>query len=108
MSARFVIGRAGVGKTHYCLTAVREKLIRSPLDGPRLILLVPEQASLQTEQALLAHDQLVISHRAEVLSFRRIAQRIGGDPALQDRVTLSATGRGHGLATSADQTRSRS
>lgn len=93
MSVRFVIGRAGTGKTHHCLSAVREKLLAGSFDGPRLILLVPEQASLQTERALLATPELKVIHRAEVLSFRRIALRIAGHPGAEARTALSVNGR---------------
>jgi len=93
MSVRFVIGRAGAGKTHHCLTAVREQLAAGPLDGPRLILLVPEQASLQTERALLAPPGPRVAHRAEVLSFRRIALRIVGETGPDARAALSTNGR---------------
>ncbi|MFH0980077.1 MAG: PD-(D/E)XK nuclease family protein [Planctomycetota bacterium] len=93
MSVCFVIGRAGAGKTHFCLAAVRERLLTGPLDGPRLILLVPEQASLQTERALLAQTEPGVTHRAAVLSFRRIALRIAGGLASDTRTALSANGR---------------
>ncbi|MGD2108570.1 MAG: PD-(D/E)XK nuclease family protein [Phycisphaerae bacterium] len=93
MTARFVIGRAGSGKTHHCLESIREQLRQDPIDGPRLILLVPEQASLQMERAILgagrgarAEPQRASAHRAEVLSFRRLAFRVletVGAPPLQ-------------------------
>ncbi|MCK4660961.1 MAG: PD-(D/E)XK nuclease family protein [Phycisphaerae bacterium] len=89
----FVIGRAGAGKTRHCLSAVRERIVQSSLDGHRLALLVPEQASLQTERALLALPELKVTHRAEVLSFRRIALRICGQSAPDARITLSANSR---------------
>ncbi len=77
MAVRFIIGRAGTGKTHQCLEAIRTGLGRDPIDGPRLILLVPEQASLQMERAIIeGADGIGGAHRAEVLSFRRLAQRV--------------------------------
>ncbi|MCB9865746.1 MAG: PD-(D/E)XK nuclease family protein [Phycisphaerales bacterium] len=75
MSVRWIIGRAGTGKTHHCLAAIQEELQRSPVDGPRLVLLVPEQASLQMERALLG-GAVRATARAEVLSFRRLALRV--------------------------------
>ncbi|MCP4589281.1 MAG: hypothetical protein GY842_00915, partial [bacterium] len=93
MSVRFVIGRAGAGKTHHCLAAVRDRLLSDPLDGPRLILLVPEQASLQTERALLGAAGLRIVHRAEVLSFRRLALRLAERSGADQPAALSTTGR---------------
>ncbi len=76
MAVRFVIGRAGCGKTYHCLEAVRARLRRDPIDGPRLILLVPEQAALQMERAIIEPEDIGTAHRAEVLSFRRLAQRV--------------------------------
>lgn len=76
MPVQFILGRAGAGKTRACLEAVRSRLRSDPIDGPRLILLVPEQASLQMEQAIVAPDDIGAAHRAEVLSFRRLARRM--------------------------------
>ena len=83
MAVRFIIGRAGSGKTRFCLDAVRDHLRQDSIDGPRLLLLVPEQASLQMERAILSADaapssanDLLAAHRAEVFSFRRLAFRV--------------------------------
>lgn len=74
MALQLVLGRAGAGKTAYCLTAMRERLRRSP-SGPALLLLVPEQATFQAEHALLA-DGLTGAMRAQVVGFRRLAYRV--------------------------------
>jgi ATP-dependent helicase/nuclease subunit B len=77
MTVRFILGRAGSGKTYYCLEAVRRRLNQDPINGPRLILLVPEQASQQIEGAILrSPSEVTAAHRAEVLSFRRLAHRV--------------------------------
>lgn len=83
MAVRFIIGRAGSGKTHCCLNAIRDCLRQDPSNGPPLILLVPEQASLQMERAILqpvgtsaSGADIPAAHRAEVLSFRRLAYRV--------------------------------
>lgn len=86
MAVRFIIGRAGSGKTHYCLESVRQRLRDDPVDGPRLVLLVPEQAGLQVERALLDLARVPCAHRADVLSFRRLAFKVletAGAPARQ-------------------------
>lgn len=75
MTLRFIIGRAGAGKTRACLDAVRGELRTRPA-GPPLILLVPEQASFQTEYALAATPGMPGFIRAQVLSFRRLAYRV--------------------------------
>ena len=49
MAVTFVLGRAGAGKTHYCLHAILSELAR-PDELRRLIFLVPEQASFQMER----------------------------------------------------------
>ena len=72
---RFVLGRAGTGKTRRCLDEVRARLAESP-DGPPLILLVPEQATFTTEYALLKDAGISGTMRAQALSFRRLAFRV--------------------------------
>lgn len=75
MTLRFIIGRAGTGKSRACLDTVRQKLLAGP-EGPPLILLVPEQATFQTEYALASAAGLKGFMRAQVLSFRRLAYRV--------------------------------
>lgn len=76
MSVRLIAGRAGSGKTRFCLNEIRQELARDRAEGPRLIFLVPEQAALQSERLLLALSEGTTLGRCEVLSFRRLAQRI--------------------------------
>lgn len=98
MAVRFITGRAGTGKTHYCLTSIREALAQSPCDGPSLVLLVPEQASLQMERALLA-GPIYATHRAEVLSFQRLAFRVLQAAGSAERQALSSGARAMVLRT---------
>ena len=83
MAIRFILGRAGSGKTHHCLEAVRG-LLRQTQRGPTLVLLVPEQATYQIERALVTTPDLGGYCRARVLSFRRLAYHVflevGGAP----------------------------
>lgn len=89
MSLHFIIGRAGSGKTYYCLKEIRKELLAAPR-GPAIILLVPEQATFQMEKALVNLPGLQGSIRCQVLSFQRLAwkvsQEVGGAarPALSD------------------------
>lgn len=69
---RFILGRAGSGKTRRCLDEIRQQLRRAP-EGPPLVFLVPEQATFQTEYALVSTPDLAGTVRARVLSFRRLA-----------------------------------
>jgi ATP-dependent helicase/nuclease subunit B len=104
MSVRFVIGRAGSGKTHHCLTAIQNQLQQDAFIGPKLLLIVPEQASLQMERALLSCNfdpqsynndssppPIRATHRGEVLSFRRLAARLlQSSPAVTRRALTPA------------------
>lgn len=96
MSVRCVVGRAGSGKTHRCLEAIRARLRENPADGPRLLLIVPEQASFQMERALIETPDIAGFTRCEVLSFQRLAYRIfattGADPRRTDQ-TIGELGR---------------
>ncbi|NLG80318.1 MAG: helicase-exonuclease AddAB subunit AddB [Firmicutes bacterium] len=75
MSLRFIMGRAGTGKTTLCLNEVRSALREDPC-GPPIILLVPEQATFQVEHALVNTPDLPGFMRAQVLSFKRLAGRL--------------------------------
>ncbi|MBN1346829.1 MAG: PD-(D/E)XK nuclease family protein [Phycisphaerae bacterium] len=92
MSVRFILGRAGAGKTAYCIEQIVSRLKDSADQGQHLLLLVPEQAGLQMERSLLESRDVAGFARCEVLSFRRLAHRVlsTGGGAI---VTLSATGR---------------
>jgi len=96
MSVRFVVGRAGSGKTWRCLEAIRGRLRENAAGGNRLLLIVPEQASFQMERALIETPELSGYTRCEVLSFQRLAYRVfaetGADPRRGDQ-TIGALGR---------------
>lgn len=74
MSLRFVYGRAGSGKTHYCLNELKESIEKGSQNAK--VLLVPEQFTFQAERdlATLLNTGGII--KTEVLSFRRLAFRI--------------------------------
>lgn len=74
MGIRFIYGRAGSGKSRFCLEQIRKKLDDKKQD--KLILLVPEQYTFQTENKLLhmAGEKALL--RAQVLSFKSMAQRV--------------------------------
>ncbi len=75
MSVRFVLGRAGSGKTELVLRELSEALERDTTTQ-RLVLLVPEQATFQMQRALVARSRRRGFWRAEVLSFSRLAHRV--------------------------------
>jgi ATP-dependent helicase/nuclease subunit B len=71
--ATFLYGPAGSGKTHRCLSQIRERLRVQPL-GPPLLLLAPRQATYQLERQLLADPTLPGYTRLQILSLPRLAQ----------------------------------
>ncbi|WP_274651926.1 helicase-exonuclease AddAB subunit AddB [Paenibacillus humicola] len=75
MALRFIVGRAGTGKTRRCLDEMRS-LLREQPDGPPLMMLVPEQATFQAEYALLGGEGPGGAIRAQALSFRRLSFRV--------------------------------
>lgn len=76
MSLRLIYGRAGSGKTYYCLNELKKR-VESGLSHP-MVLLVPEQFTLQAERDLINVLGTGGLLHTEVLSFRRMAFRIFG------------------------------
>lgn len=77
MSLRFIYGRAGSGKTRYCLNEIKARItggVKHPL-----VLLVPEQFTFQAERDLITVLETGGILNTEVLSFRRMAFRIFND-----------------------------
>lgn len=93
MTVRFILGRAGSGKTFHCLEAIRARLREDAVAGPRLIFLVPEQAGQQMERDLLVGGGIEASHRAEVLSFERLSRRVLESAGRETPRTLSEPAR---------------
>ena len=74
MSVRFIYGRAGSGKSHFCFQDIKRR-IDEGCDGP-LILLVPEDFSFQAEKDLLRYVGERGLLKAKVLSFKRMAYSV--------------------------------
>lgn len=74
MKIRFILGRAGSGKTHRILDEVEYRLKEK--SNHRLILIVPEQFTLQAEADLIFKKNLEGIMRVEVLSFQRLGHKI--------------------------------
>jgi len=92
MSLKFVIGRAGSGKSRYCLDEIRSRLQEDPAGSP-LILLVPEQATFQAEYELVTTPGLNGTLRAQAISFRRMAFRVMQECGGTARVHIDDTGK---------------
>jgi ATP-dependent helicase/nuclease subunit B len=74
MNLRIIYGRAGSGKSSFCLEDIKQKLDKGK-KGP-FIIIVPEQFSLQAEQRLVRALGASGINGVEVLSFRRLAYRV--------------------------------
>ena len=74
MSLRIIYGRAGVGKSSFCIEEIKNKINKN--EDKRLILIVPEQFTFETENKLLSEIGESCVLNAEVLSFRRLANRV--------------------------------
>lgn len=89
MGLRIVYGRAGSGKSAFCLHEIKN---RSGVEHP-LVLIVPEQFSLQAEKSLAKTTGSSGIFSAEVLSFRRLAFRVFGEVGGISRKHLNASGK---------------
>jgi len=74
MGLRFVLGRAGTGKTYKCLKEI-VKCQNDDNDG-NIIYIVPEQFTLQAEKDILCHTKGGAMLKARVLSFKRLAYNV--------------------------------
>ncbi len=92
MGLRFILGRAGAGKTEFCLRQINRELRHSPLGNP-IIFIVPEQVSFHTEYAIANSEGLKGSLRADVLSFRRLAWRVLQEVGGATRVPIGELGK---------------
>ena len=68
---RFILGRAGSGKTEYVRNLLSQKLLSGEQD---LLLIVPEQFSYETEREMLSRVGAKQMLHLEILSFSRLAE----------------------------------
>lgn len=92
MAVQFVIGRAGTGKTQYCVDALAAASQAEPL-GPSLFWLMPEQATFMSEQRLMAVPGMTGSFRVRVLGFRRLCRFLAAELNLPLGPEISPVGR---------------
>ena len=83
MSLRFIIGRAGSGKSYLCREEIKNNFYTGNLWDNPLIMLCPEQSTFQKEIELIKHLDCGSLMRARVVSFERLSWWIlseTGDP----------------------------
>ena len=74
MGLMFIVGRAGSGKTHFCLREIAQRQLKS--SNEKLFYIVPEQYTLQAEKDLIGLTENGVIMRAQVLSFSRLCYNI--------------------------------
>lgn len=89
MKLRCILGRAGAGKSH----RVIQEMGMDHSDGRRVILIVPDQATLITEQQVLSTLSLTSMVGIEVLSFTRLCDRVLSQTRGKERKFLNNRGR---------------
>ena len=89
---RFILGRAGSGKTHTCISEIADCLQEAPL-GPPLLFILPDQATFQMERAIVQALPGQGFVRLRVLSFKRLALSILAEAGGLARPALTRTGR---------------
>ena len=87
MSLRFVIGRAGSGKTEYCLKEIAQK---QKQQKGHFILLVPEQYSMQAYKELIEKTEGRGILQAEVLDFNSLAYKIFQKKGIEKTIPLNS------------------
>lgn len=73
MGVRFVIGRAGAGKTRHCFDRI-VKMVRAEPWGKPILWIVPKQATFETERALTA--ALGAFARVRIFSFENFGDAV--------------------------------
>lgn len=93
MTLTCITGRSGSGKTTRCMEIIR----RARQTGGRILMLVPEQDTVQAELQLTRALNLQVMWDVEVLSPTRFARRVQEMTAGSARVWLSDAGRAMAL-----------
>ena len=89
MSLRLICGRAGTGKSDFCLDEVKKNI-----NGNRKIYIItPEQYSFTEEKKLLEKIGSGSAMNAEVLTFARMAYRLLNDVGGITKTNLSKSGK---------------
>lgn len=94
MGLRFIIGRAGTGKSTRCM---EEIIQQSHIKGKRQVWIVPEQFTSQAERDLIQKTESHAILSAEVLSFGRLAHRVFSKKGIGDRIPLGEIGKAMAL-----------
>lgn len=92
MSLRFIFGRAGSGKSRFCLEGIKKSVLKSH-DEKKIIYLVPEQFTFQADKNLVYTLGERGIHKVQALSFTRMAQVVLGEVGGITRLHMNSSGR---------------
>jgi ATP-dependent helicase/nuclease subunit B len=92
MSLQYILGCSGSGKTHYLYDLVIKESMKDT-DKP-LIIIVPEQFTLETQKDIVNLHPSSGIMQIEVLSFQRLAYRIFDEIGGGNKTLLGNTGKG--------------
>lgn len=91
MGLRFLLGRAGTGKSERILKDIQTQLTDHPQGSP-IFYIVPDQMTFQQEYALFQDEAIKGSIRAQVVSFSRLAWRVLQETGGGTRQFISSVG----------------
>ncbi len=91
MGIKYILGRSGAGKTSYILREIKDRLNNK--QNQKLILLVPEQFTLQAERDLVEKQELEGIMQVEVLSFSRLAYQVLNEVGGLTQITINDIGK---------------
>jgi ATP-dependent helicase/nuclease subunit B len=91
MSLRLIYGRAGSGKSYFCLNDIKHRLEKE--DIRELMLLVPEQFSFQSQKNFLKIVGEKGSVKAQVLDFKRMAHKVFNEVGGITRKHMNSSGK---------------
>ncbi|MFZ5353393.1 MAG: helicase-exonuclease AddAB subunit AddB [Bacillota bacterium] len=90
MGLRIIYGRAGSGKSRFCFEDMASRI---KTGYKRLIMIVPEQYSLQAEKRMVNTLGASGVNNIEVLSFRRLAYRVLSETGGINRTRMNQAGK---------------
>lgn len=105
MSIRYIIGRSATGKSHLVLEEIKKNLNSGTHKQKKLILIVPQQYTLQAERNLIEKLNLPGIIDVEVLSFDRLAYNVLNEVGGITRIHIDGQGKNMILRKIIDETK---
>jgi ATP-dependent helicase/nuclease subunit B len=91
VAVKYIFGRSGMGKTRFIFSEIKQALENT--DDDKLILLVPEQFTLQSERDLIEKLKLPGIMRIEVLSITRLTHKVINEVGGVTRTIINEQGK---------------